>query len=226
MIPYCLIKRGVKDGTLGSRVGPLQIAPFKIISVIQDLGRRIRCSTGGVIRHIEGQFFPTAGFNAVRLPFSFKDLHQLPPRDFQHPMPRPSDREVAASVLPPGVPRLSSFKSYTCLFAPSLPIIHTLSISRRVLHEYEIQLSHSEYRYIIGHGSPSMTHHSINSTENGSDQRLQYYIKGILIVGSKLYDCRSPSHWPYPDPKPEFSVFLSEIIGGSKKANIYTSEAQ
>ena len=43
-----------------------------------------------------------AGFNAVRLPFSFRDLHDLPPRSFANGIPRPSDDEVAASVLPPG----------------------------------------------------------------------------------------------------------------------------
>jgi len=42
------------------------------------------------------------GFNAVRLPFSFKDLHGLPPRNFGRQTPRPTDREIAASVLPPG----------------------------------------------------------------------------------------------------------------------------
>jgi hypothetical protein len=42
------------------------------------------------------------GFNAVRLPFSFKDF-ELAPRSFVHQgCPLPSDEEVAASVTPPG----------------------------------------------------------------------------------------------------------------------------
>ena len=42
------------------------------------------------------------GFNAVRLPFSFKDF-DLAPRSFVHQScPLPSDEEVAASVTPPG----------------------------------------------------------------------------------------------------------------------------
>ena len=47
-------------------------------------------------------FLAGPGFNAVRLPFSFKDLHGLPPRDFSRQTPRPTDRQIAASVLPPG----------------------------------------------------------------------------------------------------------------------------
>ena len=46
-------------------------------------------------------YLPT-GFNAVRLPFSFRDLHDLPPRSFVLDAPRPTDAAVAASVLPPG----------------------------------------------------------------------------------------------------------------------------
>ena len=38
----------------------------------------------------------------MRLPFSFKDLHGLPPRKFYQSTPRPTDQEVAESVLPPG----------------------------------------------------------------------------------------------------------------------------
>lgn len=43
------------------------------------------------------------GFNAIRLPFSFHDLHDLPPKNFWSTVPRSSDAKVAASVLPPGV---------------------------------------------------------------------------------------------------------------------------
>lgn len=45
---------------------------------------------------------PTPGFNAVRLPFSFRDLHDLLPRSWTTDAPRPSDAQVAASTLPPG----------------------------------------------------------------------------------------------------------------------------
>jgi hypothetical protein len=38
----------------------------------------------------------------VRLPFSFRDLHDLPPRSWATGGPRPSDAQVAASTLPPG----------------------------------------------------------------------------------------------------------------------------
>ncbi len=38
----------------------------------------------------------------MRLPFSFKDLHGLPPREFCRSALRPTDRDVAKSVLPPG----------------------------------------------------------------------------------------------------------------------------
>lgn len=43
------------------------------------------------------------GFNAVRLPFSFKDLKNLPPKSFVKPCNIPTAREVAASVVRPGV---------------------------------------------------------------------------------------------------------------------------
>ena len=56
-----------------------------------------------------------AGFNAVRLPFSFNDLQALPPRDFRRALPRPSDREIAASVLPPGIRTRTS----PCTFSTS-----------------------------------------------------------------------------------------------------------
>ena len=42
------------------------------------------------------------GFNAVRLPFSFQDLHSLPPRDWTSPWERPAEAGLATAVMPPG----------------------------------------------------------------------------------------------------------------------------
>jgi aryl-phospho-beta-D-glucosidase BglC (GH1 family) len=42
------------------------------------------------------------GFNAVRLPFSFHDLHGLAPKNFAQTCTMPTDADVARSVLAPG----------------------------------------------------------------------------------------------------------------------------
>ena len=42
------------------------------------------------------------GFNSVRLPFSFQDLHSLPARDWGSQWQSPADSEMAKSVMPPG----------------------------------------------------------------------------------------------------------------------------
>lgn len=44
------------------------------------------------------------GFNAVRLPFSFKDLVELKPKSFVRACNIPTARDVAASVVRPGTP--------------------------------------------------------------------------------------------------------------------------
>lgn len=64
----------------------------------------------------KGRSAPT-GFNAVRLPFSFRDLHDLPPRRFANGIPKPSDDEVAASVLPPGARAEQDFLPLPFAFA-------------------------------------------------------------------------------------------------------------
>lgn len=42
------------------------------------------------------------GFNSVRLPFSFQDLHNLPAKDWCSHWQCPAGSEVANSVVPPG----------------------------------------------------------------------------------------------------------------------------
>lgn len=44
------------------------------------------------------------GFNAVRLPFSFKDLYELNPRDFTATCEIPTDEEIQDSVTHPSIP--------------------------------------------------------------------------------------------------------------------------
>lgn len=42
------------------------------------------------------------GFNAVRLPFSFQDLHNLPAKDWSGMWQSPAMAELANSTIPPG----------------------------------------------------------------------------------------------------------------------------
>lgn len=42
------------------------------------------------------------GFNAVRLPFSFQDLHNLPAKDWCGKWQAPTMAELAKSTIPPG----------------------------------------------------------------------------------------------------------------------------
>ena len=62
----------------------------------------LTCARNTYSRYDDLLLYLPAGFNAVRLPFSFRDLHDLAPRPFLLDAPRPSDAAVAASVLPPG----------------------------------------------------------------------------------------------------------------------------
>lgn len=58
------------------------------------------------------------GFNAVRLPFSFQDLHQLPPRDWSSQWTCPTEADMQKAVTPPNRKQTST---HALPFLPSLP---------------------------------------------------------------------------------------------------------